>query len=253
MSDEIHQVRSSWDSKANDWQIQVGDDGDWNRRLNSDPVLFEMLGKVRHRSVLDAGCGTGYLSRKLARAGADVIGVDLSAEMIRLARHSAPELDFRIDDCSTLSTIEEGSMDAIVSNYVLMDTPNLQDAVDSMFRVLRPKGIAVLVFSHPCFPQSRGTVHPDESISYHWTHSYYEQSQQQDKPWSHFKTDFLWYHRPLQDYWSAFRSSGFLVEDFREPRMTPDRSHLVPNMQSVHGFRERPMSIAFKLVKPGYR
>lgn len=48
--------------------------------MNSDPVLWDFLGDVRGGDVLDAGCGTGYLSRKLSAAGARVVGVDLSAE-----------------------------------------------------------------------------------------------------------------------------------------------------------------------------
>ena len=61
MSD-LEQTRAMWDAVAADWQLQVGDTGDANRRLNSDPVLWEFLGDVTDLDVLDAGCGTGYLS-----------------------------------------------------------------------------------------------------------------------------------------------------------------------------------------------
>lgn len=249
MTDDIDEVRTSWDSKAKDWRRQVGENGDWNRRLNSDPILFELLGSVRHRSLLDAGCGTGYLTNKLDRLGADVVGVDLSPEMIRTAQHDYPDLEFRVDDCSTLASIPEGEMDAVVSNYVLMDTPDLGGAVRSIYRVLRPGGIAVVVFSHPCFPQTSARVQTGEMISYDWKHSYYEASRQQDGPWKHFKTDFIWYHRPLEEYWREFREAGFRVEDLREPRITPDQYHLAPNMQSLHTYQERPLSIAFKLCR----
>lgn len=250
MTEDMNEVRSSWDSKANDWKKQVGDQGDWNRRLNSDPVLFEMLGRVRHRSILDDGCGTGYLSNKLDELGADVIGVDLSPEMIRIARQEYPELDFRVEDCTKLSTVEDGEMDLVVSNYVLMDTPNLTAAVTAMFRVLRPRGVAVVIFSHPCFPQADCNVHSNGSISYDWKHSYYEPSRQQDAPWKHFKSDFIWYHRPLEEYWRAFRSAGFQVDDFQEPHITPDNYHLAPNMTLLETYKERPISVAFKLIRP---
>ena len=52
----------SWDAKAEEWAIQVGDEGDMNRRYQSDPVLWRMLGEVSGLTVLDAGCGTGYLA-----------------------------------------------------------------------------------------------------------------------------------------------------------------------------------------------
>jgi 2-polyprenyl-3-methyl-5-hydroxy-6-metoxy-1,4-benzoquinol methylase len=92
-------VRALWDRLADDWQIQVGDDGDANRRLNSDPVLWTLLGDVAGRRVLDAGCGTGYLSRQLAERGAAVIAIDVSARMVALARAAGPGLDVRVDSC----------------------------------------------------------------------------------------------------------------------------------------------------------
>ena len=55
MDDEASvQTRAFWDRAAADWLIQVGDDGDTNRRLNSDPVLWHFVGDVRGKEVLDA-------------------------------------------------------------------------------------------------------------------------------------------------------------------------------------------------------
>jgi NMT1/THI5 like protein len=66
MSDgEVEETRDLWNRVADDWRIQVGDDGDGNRTLNSDPVLWKFAGDVSGLTVLDAGCGTGYLAKKL--------------------------------------------------------------------------------------------------------------------------------------------------------------------------------------------
>jgi 2-polyprenyl-3-methyl-5-hydroxy-6-metoxy-1,4-benzoquinol methylase len=62
-------VRNFWDQASSDWDIQVGDKGDSNRFLNSDPVLWKLVGVVKGLTVLDAGCGSGYLSRKLCDRG----------------------------------------------------------------------------------------------------------------------------------------------------------------------------------------
>lgn len=66
------EVRETWNRIAADWDIQVGEDGDSNRIFNSDPILWKFVGEVKNLSVLDAGCGNGYLSRKLAARGAVV-------------------------------------------------------------------------------------------------------------------------------------------------------------------------------------
>lgn len=243
-------TRAFWDSVAADWRIQVGDDGDPNRRLNSDPVLWDFLGEVDGLTVLDAGCGTGYLSNQLAARGARTIGVDFSDNMIAVAREHYPHVDFRTDSCSELKTVEDASCDRIVSNYVLMDAPDLEETVEAFHRVLKPEGAAVLVFSHPCFPSAAGTVHGAlPRISYRWDHSYFERTRRVDPPWHHFTEEFIWFHRPLSDYWKAFRGAGFQVEEFEEPRVTEERFHLAPSEKKLASCRYRPYSVAFKLRK----
>ena len=249
---DIDDVRDFWNRAAEDWRIQVGDEGDANRRMNSDPVVWEMLGDVRGRSVLDAGCGTGYLTRQLHERDAHAIGVDISEEMIRIARAAYPGVDFRVDSASELRTIEDGSVDLIASNYVLMDTPDLGGTMRACHRVLKPGGAAVAVFSHPCFPQGRAERPIDhEHLTYTWDFSYFEQQRCVDPPWAHFTSDFIGFHRPLSAYWKAFRAAGFAVEDFEEPRSPPERYALAPSPRKLANSRTRPYSVAFKLRKRG--
>src|SRR5262249_29219246 len=119
MSDGLlEEARRRWNALADDWRVQVGDDGDSNRRLNSDPVLWEFAGDVRGLAVLDAGCGTGYLSRKLRDKGAVVTGVDFAERMIEIARAGHPDIDFRVDSCTELATCGDETFDLLVANYV---------------------------------------------------------------------------------------------------------------------------------------
>ncbi|HET6962224.1 MAG TPA: class I SAM-dependent methyltransferase [Terriglobia bacterium] len=117
---EFEETRDLWNHLADDWRIQVGDDGDGNRILNSDPVVWKFAGDVRGRTVLDAGCGTGYLSKKLCDHGACVTGIDFSERMIAIARGQHPEMDFRVDSCTELRTLDDGRFDLVIANYVLI-------------------------------------------------------------------------------------------------------------------------------------
>lgn len=250
MSQDNNETKAFWDRVASDWDIQVGTEGDTNRRFNSDPVLWEYAGDVAGLAVLDAGCGTGYLSRQLQQRGARVVGIDVSANMIEIACVRAPGIDFHVDACSELTTIREDSIDLIVANYVLMDTPDLTGTMQAFGRVLRTGGHAVLIFSHPCFPQGAAVADSTpESTRYVWDHSYFEQRKRVDPPWAHFTSEFIWFHRPLSDYWKAFRQAGFDVIEFEEPRINEDYYDLVNDDKRLAKLKSRPFSVAFKLRK----
>ena len=250
MSSGMNEIRDFWNGIASDWEIQVGDDGDSNRRLNSDPILWQFAGNVQGLSVLDAGCGTGYLSAKLQQKAAQVIGVDLSENMIRIAKERHPNIEFYVDSCARLKTIRDDHFDLIVANYVLMDTPDPEETLAAFYRVLKAGGIAVTIFSHPCFPQGRASISEDfDEISYLWDFSYFEERRCTDPPWGHFTSEFTWFHRPLSTYWKTFKRTGFHVTDFEEPRVTRDRYHLAVNELELKKNKMRPYSVAFRLEK----
>ena len=248
------EIQNTWDALAEDWNAHIGFEGDTNRRLNSDPVLWKFAGDVSGKNVLDAGCGTGYLSRKLADEGASVTGVDISPRMIEIARkqlqNDHPEINFIIDSCSILQNIPDGNFDLIISNYVLMDLPDVKETLLSFHRVLKVNGFVVLIFSHPAFPQGYSSkVNDDGAISYNWHFSYFEQKKCIDPPWGNFSDKFVWFHRPLSFYWKVFNNSGFQVLDFDEPRIDPIDYFRASSPTQLLNNQTRPFSVAFKLKK----
>jgi len=242
-------IRQFWDRVAEGWDQQVGLDGDTNRILNSDPVLWAMAGDVQGLRVLDAGCGTGYLTAHLHARGAIVTGIDLSERMIGIARARHPQLEFRVDSVSQLQTVSDADFDLIVANYVLMDTPELDGTLRAFTRVLRGGGKAVVVFSHPCFPQGRAGGAGGPTITYTWDFPYFDEQRRVDPPWGHFTSEFIWFHRPLSAYWKAFQRAGFRVTEFDEPRVQPERYHLAPSEKKLSASRQRPYSVAFRLER----
>lgn len=241
-----------WNRKAEDWHRQVGHDGDENRRANSDRVLWRFLGEVSGLAVLDAGCGTGYLSRQLAARGARVLAVDAAAEMIAVARREsdpALQIDYRVESCASLAGVADQSLDRVVSNYVLMDLPDLDAALRAFHRVLKPGGNVALVFSHPCFPLPDAVTRGAEpAATFVWRKSYFEERRVTEPPWAHFSSDFIWFHRPLSRYWRAFQEAGFRIEDFDEPGPAGDSAAaLAP--ERLARLRLHPFSAAFRLVR----
>ena len=79
--------------------------------------LVEVLDSQVGERVLDLGCGTGQLSAQIAAAGAEVMGIDLSAEMVEAAREQFPALSFVVGDAGDFSFAEP--FDAVFSNAAL--------------------------------------------------------------------------------------------------------------------------------------
>lgn len=102
-------------------------------------------------TVLDVGSGAGidcFLAAKRVGQKGKVIGIDLSKEMLRLAKKNAARInvknvEFRLGDMENLP-IENESIDAIVSNCVFNLAPNKQKAFNEAYRVLKPGGRMVI-------------------------------------------------------------------------------------------------------------
>ncbi len=247
-------VADIWDGKADEWDIFVGDDGerDLNRRYQSDPALDHLLGDVQGKVLLDAGCGTGYLARRYSRLGAKVVAVDISPEMIRVAQSkpNAESIVYAVDSISTLSTLDDQSVDLIVANYVLMDTPDLDKALAAFHRVLKPSGRAIVVFLHPCFPLQETNYDAQlEQSHITWKESYFQEQPVVVPPWTDvFSSSFMVFHRPLSAYFHAFSKAGFRVADMVEPVIDrKDAEHLPDGL--VRMFEMTPISIMFALEK----
>src|SRR5690242_19849348 len=93
--------------------------------------------------VLDAGCGTGFLSLELAARGHRVTGVDFAPAMLVEARRKAvgqgAAVRFEEGDAEQLP-FAAGSFDLVVSRHVLWTLPHPEAAIDEWIRVLRPGG-----------------------------------------------------------------------------------------------------------------
>src|SRR5215469_16126250 len=98
--------------------------------------------------VLDAGCGTGFLSFELAARGHRVTGIDFAPAMLAEARRKASErgirLRFEEGDAEQLP-FAPGAFDLVISRHLLWTLPHPEAAIDEWIRVLRPGGRLVVV------------------------------------------------------------------------------------------------------------
>jgi SAM-dependent methyltransferase len=122
--------------------------------------MFEQLGDLAGREVLDAACGEGFFSRLLAQRGARVTGIDLSPRLIETAVKRSPEglIIYRVGDLSGSLPDLECRFDAIASHLALNDVADFRGFAASLAAIARPGAPIVLGFNNPYSAVVRGHV-----------------------------------------------------------------------------------------------
>ena len=115
----------------------------------SGEELVAALGVKGDMDVLDLGCGDGTTALPLAQRGADVLGVDIAANLVaagtaRAARAGLANLHFQEGDAADLEDLDDDRFDLVVSMFGAMFAPRPFDVASEMLRVTRPGGRIVM-------------------------------------------------------------------------------------------------------------
>lgn len=97
-----------------------------------------------HGKVLDVACGTGDMVMELLRQGCSVTGVDLSKEMMAIAKRKAPQAEYRLADVERLP-FGDASFDAVTCAFGVRNFVHLEQGLSEMLRVLKPGGRMVIL------------------------------------------------------------------------------------------------------------
>lgn len=105
--------------------------------------LVEQLAPQPGERWLDAGCGTGAVAIRAARAGADVVGSDLAPELIRTAKRRVEQegldVELEVGDCEALP-YADASFDVVSSSVGVIFAPDHAAVASELARVCRPGG-----------------------------------------------------------------------------------------------------------------
>lgn len=148
--DHVTTARAGYDATAEEYAQLVGTEltaafeGPVDRAFLA--AFVEYVG-VASGQVADVGCGPGRVTAFLAAQGLDVVGVDLSPAMLKVARDAHPGIRFE-DGRLTALPFREGSIQGLVCWYSIIHTPSkyLDEVFAELRRVLSGNGHLLLAF-----------------------------------------------------------------------------------------------------------
>jgi SAM-dependent methyltransferase len=179
-------------------------------------ALRRLLGRGSGRC-LDLGCGTGVPTEVVAELGWSVVGVDISADLLGIARGRGLEV---VEAPADALPFEDASYDAAVSFWTHTDIDEFPAAVAEVARVLRAGSPFVYMGVHPCFVgphslflEAQGV--PELSTGYRQTGRYDGSAFGVENP-DGVRVRVGAVHLTLHDLFAAFTEAGLRIERFEE-------------------------------------
>lgn len=211
LSDE--KIIDSWGKNANPWISAVQENQIESRKVIIDQAIVDSVISLGGNTVLDIGCGEGWLARELSSLGLNTFGVDVIPELIEEAKEKAKEKtkektsgEYKVLAYKDISnkTITK-TFDIVVCNFSLLG----EESVDNLFKelpsLLNNDGNLIIQTPHPVI--SCGELEYKDG----W----------REGSWFGFNDEFTdpapWYFRTIESWLKLFIDNNFRLTELKEP------------------------------------
>lgn len=198
-------IVESWKRNVQQWTVAVRGGQIESRELLTNAAIVEAVLDQSPGSVLDIGCGEGWLIRSLLPQVERLVGVDVIPGLVEQAKDAGGG-DFHVLSYEAIAcgAITE-SFDVVVCNFSLLGKESVEGLFGSIPSLLNPNGIFIVQTLHPI------TACGDLPYTDGW----------REGSWAGFSSDFTdpapWYFRTLGNWMSLFSGNGFRLLEVREP------------------------------------
>lgn len=193
-------ILESWGRNAGPWARVVRAGSIASRSQVTDAAIVGAIVEGSPQTVLDLGCGEGWLTRRLTDTGADVLGVDGTAALIdeaaalgvgRFAVHTFEEVP---------GALAGQRFDVVACNFSLLGEDSVEALIHAIPHLLTRRGRLIIQTSHPEVARGGGPY----------------QSGWRQGSWEGFGEAFSdpapWYYRTVEDWVSLLQRAGFVVQ-----------------------------------------
>lgn len=198
------EILQSWHRNAETWTRTVRDELIESRRLITDRAVVEAVLDARPHSVLDIGCGEGWLVRALAAHGVQAIGVDAVPALIAHAREAGGTFEVASYE-DIIAGRFSPRVDAIVCNFSLLGGASVERLLAALPSLLKENGRLIVQTVHPLVACG------EQAYADGW----------RLEAWTGFGTAFPspapWYFRTLASWIGMLAAGGWHLLELREP------------------------------------
>jgi len=216
-------IIDSWQANANNWIEIIDNNGIESRKLITNKAIVDAVSKNHPASVLDIGCGEGWLSKELQLKGMDITGVDVIPELIAKAKEKVPG-NFWVasyEDIYANNISFDKTFAAIVINFALIGKESTENLLGALPQLLVPNG---KLFIQTLHPHSRKAMNDYESG---WKEGSWDGLGDQ------FSLPYQWYFRTMDNWLALLKNAGFTK---------------ITTTEVFHPQNDKPLSVIFECM-----
>lgn len=198
-------IVDSWHKNASPWTRAVRGNEIESRTIVTNEAIVEAVLSRKPRTVLDIGCGEGWLVRALAEHGVRATGVDVVPALVEQATRAGGG-DFRVASYEQIGAGElDITVDVVVANFSLIGKESVEGVVRRIPNLLTSGGALIIQTLHPIV--AAGDLPYEDG----WRHG----------SWAGFGDEFSdpapWYFRTLESWKRLLINAGLQTLEVREP------------------------------------
>lgn len=206
------QKKKEWSKNADFWIKIIREKLDPYREALTNKAILDLIKKEKNSTILDAGCGEGYLCRLVAKIDKSnqIFGIDIAPKLIKsaesLEKESPLGIKYSVQDFRK-TNFPSSSFNIILSHQTIHEIPNPEKAIKEFSRILKSGGRLILLFLHPCFEVDPKIYFQPTKIK---KSSYLVSGIKSPSA-------YFYLHLPLSKWTEILANNGFLIKRVGEP------------------------------------